>query len=243
MAISWFEFCEPANPQVLSEVRDIHQFRNADRIQRSLTAKIEQRVLVWMAERTPNWIGPDHLTILGFVAQVMVGTSYALARRNRFWLLAVVGFLALNWLGDSLDGTLARVRKRQRKRYGFYVDHMVDSFGALALMGGLAISGYMHPYVAIGLLTAFLLLSIQSYLATYTLGEFRLSFWCFGPTEIRMLLAIGNLALLYHPTVLGERYRLFNVGGTIAIVGMTFILLFATASNTCRLYREESRDE
>jgi len=89
------------------------------------------------------------------------------------------------------------------------------------------------------LLTAFLLLSIQSYLATYTLGEFRLSFLCFGPTEMRMLLAIGNLVLLFHPMVFGGRYRLFDVGGTIAIAVMTFILLLAATRTTCRLYREE----
>jgi archaetidylinositol phosphate synthase len=215
------------------------QFQDATRIQQNVIASAEKWVLVWMAERTPEWITPDHLTTLGFAAQVMAGATYALARWNRLWLLAVIGFLALNWLGDSLDGTLARVRLRQRPRYGFYVDHMVDSFGALALMGGLAISGYMHPYVAVGLLVAFLLLSVQSYLATYTLGEFRLSFWCFGPTEMRMLLAIGNVALFYHPYVLSGRYRLFDVGGTIAIVAMTWILVFATSRNTCRLYREE----
>src|SRR5919201_622097 len=165
MAISWFEFCEQANPGVLSEARIMNRFRNADRIQLSLTAKLEKLVLVWMAERTPGWIGPDHLTLLGFAAQVAVGTSYALARWHRIWLIAAAAFLALNWLGDSLDGTLARVRQRQRPRYGFYVDHMADSFGALALMCGLALSGYMHPYIATGLLTGFLLLSIQSYLA------------------------------------------------------------------------------
>ena len=218
----------------------MNQFRNANRIQLSLTAKLEKLILVWMAERTPGWIGPDHLTLLGFAAQVAVGTSYGLARCHRVWLIAAAAFLALNWLGDSLDGTLARVRQRQRPRYGFYVDHMVDSFGALALMCGLALSGYMHPYIATGLLTVFLLLSIQSYLATYTLGEFRLSFWCFGPTEIRLLLAIGNIALLYHPIVFGGRYRLFDVGGAIAIVGMTFILVFVTVRNTRRLYCEES---
>ncbi len=98
-----------------------------------------------MAERTPVWINSDHLTSLGFVAQVMAGVSYALSRWNRYWLLAVIGFLALNWLGDSLDGTLARVRQQLRPRYGFYVDHIVDSFGGLALMAGLALSGYMHP--------------------------------------------------------------------------------------------------
>jgi hypothetical protein len=119
------------------------------------------------------------------------------------------------------------------------VDHIVDSFGALALMGGLALSGYMHPYIAIGLLGAFLLLSIQSYLATYTLGEFQLSFWSFGPTELRILLAIGNLALLYRPVIWHGHYRLFDVGGAVGLVGMVAMLIFFTARNTRRLYAEE----
>src|ERR1041384_1212983 len=199
----------------------------------------EKQALIWMAEHTPEWINSDHLTALGFVAQIMTGVSYVMARSNQLWLFAAVGFLAINWLGDSLDGTLARVRQKQRPRYGFYVDHIVDSFGALALMGGLALSGYMHPYIAIGLLIAFLLLSIQSYLATYTLGEFRLSFWSFGPTELRVLLAIGNLALFRWPIVLKAHYRLFDIGGTIGLIGMTAMLIFFTARNTYRLYQEE----
>jgi len=119
------------------------------------------------------------------------------------------------------------------------VDHIVDSFGGLALMAGLALSGYTHPYVAIGLLVAFLLLSIQSYLATYTLGEFQLSFWNFGPTELRILLAVGNLALLYRPIIFHGRYRLFDVGGVIGLVGMSVMLICFTARNTRRLYLEE----
>ncbi len=152
---------------------------------------------------------------------------------------AVIGFLALNWLGDSLDGTLARVRQRQRPRYGFYVDHMVDSIGSLALMGGLAMSGYMHPYVAMGLLVAFLLLSIQSYLATYTLSQFQLSFWNFGPTELRILLAIGNLALFRWSIVLKGHYRLFDIGGIVGLAGMSLMLIYFTGRNTYRLYMEE----
>jgi phosphatidylglycerophosphate synthase len=232
------EFCEQANPAVLREVRQ-RKFRAAERVQTSFVSRTEKRALVWLAERTPRWINPDHLTVLGFAAQIMAGASYALAKNNRAWLLAGIVFLALNWLGDSLDGTLARVRQRQRPRYGFYVDHIIDSFGALALMGGLALSGYMHPYVAAGLLVGFLLLSIQSYLATYTLGEFRLSFWNFGPTEIRILLAIGNLALLRWPAVLKGRYRLFDIGGVIGIAAMAAMLVFFTARNTLRLYCEE----
>ncbi len=140
-----------------------------------------------------------------------------------FSAVAVIVFLALNWLGDSLDGTLARVRQTLRPRYGFYVDHMVDSFGALALMGGLALSGCMHPGLAIALLIMFLMLSIQSYLATHALGEFRISFWRFGPTELRILLAVGNLALFWRPRVhlLGASFRLFDVGGAIGLAGMT----------------------
>jgi archaetidylinositol phosphate synthase len=238
MASPLIDFCEQSNPGVLGEVRRA-RFRNANRVQRSLVAAAEKRALVWMAERTPNWINSDHLTLLGLSAQVMAGVSYALARWNRYWLLAGIAFLALNWLGDSLDGTLARVRQQQRPRYGFYVDHIIDSFGALALMGGLAASGYMHPYIAIGLLIVFLMLSIQSYLATYTLGEFQLSFWSFGPTELRILLALGNLALLRWPFVLKQHYRLFDLGGAIGLAGMTVMLIFFTLRNTRRLYVEE----
>ena len=239
MASPMTDFCEQANPNVLTEARRVMRFANAARIHNALTSGPEKRVLIWMAERTPLWISPDHLTVLGLLAQVMAGASYALAARSRYWLLAGIGFLALNWLGDSLDGTLARVRQQQRPRYGFYVDHIVDSFGGLALMGGLALSGYMHPYIAIGLLIAFLLLSIQSYLATYTLGEFQLSFWNFGPTELRILLSIGNLALLFHPTVFRGHFRLFDVGGAIGLVGMAAMLIVFTVRNTRRLYVEE----
>jgi len=239
MVSPMIDFCEQANPDVLRQMSKIKPFKNASRFQESFLAAAEKRALIWMAERTPAWINADHLTILGFGAQIMAGVSYALSRWNQYWLLAVIAFLALNWLGDSLDGTLARVRDQQRARYGFYVDHMVDSFGALALMAGLAFSGYMHLYIAAGLLAGFLLLSIQSYLATYTLGEFRLSFWSFGPTELRILLAGGNLALLRWPTVLPEHYKLFDVGGVLGLVGMAAMLVFFTARNTIRLYREE----
>lgn len=239
MASLLIQFREQANPRIPSKVRIGEQFENARRIHSGLTSGAEKQVLVWMAERTPLWINSDHLTMLGFLAQVMAGVSYALARWNRYWLLAVIGFLALNWLGDSLDGTLARVRQQLRPRYGFYVDHIVDSFGGLALMAGLAISGYMHPAVAIGLLIAFLVLSIQSYLATYTLGEFQLSFWNFGPTELRILLAIGNIALLYRPFVFHGQYRLFDVGGAVGLIGMSAMLIFFTVRNTRRLYLQE----
>ena len=214
-------------------------FRSARRLQESILAGAEKRGLIWLAERMPARINSDHLTALGFAAQIATGASYALARSNKLWLLAGIVFLALNWFGDSLDGTLARVRQQQRPRYGFYVDHILDSLGAVALMGGLSLSGYMSPGIAIGLLVLFLLLSIQSYLATYTLGEFRMSFWSFGPTELRVLLAVGNLALFRWPFVLKGHVRLFDFGGAIGIIGMTAMLLFFTARNIARLYDQE----
>jgi archaetidylinositol phosphate synthase len=235
------EFCEQVNPRLLLEMRRKRPFPDMQRIQESWVAAGERRVLLWLAVRTPDRINPDHLTVLGLAAQIGAGACYALASRNRYALLGVIVCLALNWLGDSLDGTLARVRQRLRPRYGFYVDHMVDSLGGLALMGGLALSGYMHPAIAIGLLIAFLMLSIQSYLATHALGEFRISFWRFGPTELRLLLAVGNLALFWKPVIhlLGGQYRLFDVGGAIGVAGMALMVAVFTLQNTFRLYREE----
>jgi archaetidylinositol phosphate synthase len=246
MASGMTDLCEQVNPRVLLEMKRARPFPEMQRVQESWVAGTEKQALLWLAARTPRWIGPDHLTALGLAAQIGAGVCYTLAGLNKYdWnkyaLLGVIACLALNWLGDSLDGTLARVRRPLRPRYGFYVDHMVDSFGALALMGGLALSGFMHPAIAIGLLIAFLMLSIQSYLATHALGEFRLSFWRFGPTELRILLAIGNLALLWKPRIclLGGQYRLFDIGGAIGLTGMALMLICFAMQNTMRLYREE----
>lgn len=214
-------------------------FACAKRLQESFLSQPEKRLLVWMARRAPAWINSDHLTAIGFIAQLLTGLSYALACCNKLWLLCGIGFLALNWFGDSMDGTLARVRNQQRPRYGFYVDHILDSIGTVALMGGLAASGYMSPLISINLLILFLLLSIQSYLATYALGEFRMSFWSFGPTELRLLLVMGNLAVLRWPVVLHGRFRLFDIGGAIGIAGMAAMLLAFTTRNTFRLYNQE----
>ena len=240
MASTLIDYCERTNPMVFREMKPrAGNGAEARRIHEAFTAAPERRLMVWIAERLPSWINSDHLTALGFVGQILAGLFYALARYNQDSLLAVIACLAVNWLGDSLDGTLARVRQQPRPRYGFYVDHMLDSLGAVAMMIGLARSGYMHPYLAIGLLVVFLLLSIQSYLATYTLNEFHLSFWKFGPTELRLLLTTGNLALLWHPMVLHGRFRLFDVGGTIGLIGMSVMLVFFTMQNAYQLYRQE----
>jgi len=216
-------------------------FASARRINRSLTASAEKKVLTWMAERAPAWVTSDRLTALGLMAQIGAGLSYALSRYNEWALLGVILCLVLNWFGDSMDGTLARVRNQQRPRYGFYVDHIVDIFGATALMCGLGFSVFVDSPVAKAMLIGFLLLSAESYLATYTLSCFQMSQGIFGPTEIRILLIIGNLALLRDrfATVMGHRYLLFDIGGTIAAAAMFGMAIVIAARHTAELYRQE----
>ena len=203
------------------------QFDEARRVSTSVLTSSERRCLLWLAPRLPRWINSDHLTMLALLAMLMTGVSYSLARSHP---LALV-----------LDGTLARVRGHQRPRYGFYVDHVVDCFGVLFLLAGLALSGYMSPLVAMGLLVAYFMLSIEVYLATYCLTVFRLSFWGFGPTELRLVLAIGTLALLFDPTVdlVGQRYRLFDVGGLAATAGLAITLVVSVIRNVRALYQAE----
>ena len=232
----------PAAGSVEEKAASAPSFKNATRVQVSFVTAAEKRVLAWFAARMPAWVNSDHLTLLGFAAQIMVGVSYALARYNRQWLLWGVLFLTVNWFGDSLDGTLARFRNRQRPRYGFYVDHVIDAIGSTVLMVGLALSGYMSPIVAMGLLVAFLLLAIETYLATYTIGKFHLSFFNLGPTEIRIILAIGNVALYVRGPwshIAGHRFLLFDVGAVVAMTGMGIMFLYAAIKHTVQLYGEE----
>lgn len=215
---------------------------NAVRIHDSFLARAEKRALIFLAEHMPGWVNSDHLTVLGLLSMLAAGLAYWQSGAQPLWLWAVDGFIILNWFGDSLDGTLARVRNKQRPRYGYYVDHVVDAISAVFLFGGLGLSGYMHPFVAVALLIAYLLLSIESYLATYARNQFRISHFGFGPTELRILLIVGNLFLLDRPIVdfFGTPQRLFDVGGVIGAAGMLVVLLLAIARNTAALYREET---
>jgi phosphatidylglycerophosphate synthase len=217
------------------------RFNDATRVHTALTAQQEKRLLTWLAARTPAFITSDHLTGLAFVSQSLAGVCYAISRHDPRALWLVNLLLFLNWLGDSLDGTLARVRHQQRPRYGFYVDHIVDTLGALALMTGLGLSGYAHWPVAIAMLLCFYVLAIESYLATYTIGHFHLSHGLFGPTEIRILLIIGNAFLVSQPFVdiAGHRFLLYDIAGSVAVIGMTFMALVTVARHTLVLYRQE----
>lgn len=208
------------------------------RVHRALTADAEKRLLVWIARRLPPAIHSDHLTSAGFLALIGVGAS--------FWaggaaLLLVIPLLVLNWFGDSLDGTVARVRQRERPRYGYYVDHVLDAAGFVALFGGLALGGHMTPLVALGFLTAYFLVVVEVSLATHARGTFRLSAWGVGPTELRVLLALGTLQLMRSDVVVafGHRWLLFDVGGALGIAGLLLTFVRAAIANGAALYREE----
>ena len=170
---------------------------------RSFTALAEKQILISMAKRLPSWIGPDHLTALGVLAMAGAGLSYKLLVFSPLALLGVNFFLFLNWFGDSLDGTLARVREKQRPRYGFYVDHLVDAFGAIFLLGGLASSGMVSPLSALALLIGYLLLQIHITLKAHATSVFQIAFGGVGGTEARILLGLMNLGLLIWPALLG----------------------------------------
>jgi archaetidylinositol phosphate synthase len=216
-------------------------FKNASRVQTSLLSPLEKIVLSWLAGHMPKWVTPDKLSILGFASMILAGIFYYLSKYNPHLLHFVNIALALNWFGDSLDGTLARYRHIERPRYGFYVDHIIDTFGTFFLIGGLALSGYMSERVALILIIVYFMLAINSYLAAYTIGVFSISFWKCSPTEIRIALAIGNIALIYHPftKIFGQAYLLYDVGGVISIAAMFIMLIVSSIKNIYLLYKLE----
>ena len=219
---------------------DATTFRDARR-ELGVTGSLEKRALWWLAARMPASVSSDHLTALGFAAMLAAGAAYALSGARPWLLLVVNALLVVNWFGDSLDGTLARYRDRGRPRYGFYVDHMVDTFGALFLLGGMALSGYMSAGVAAGVLVAYLMVGIHVYLATYTLGVFKIAYGGLGGTELRLLLAAGNLVVMAAPrlTVAGFSVLVYDVIGVAVAAGLALTLVGAVARSTRRLYELE----
>ena len=207
----------------------------------SLLARVEKRALISIAGRLPRAINSDHLSALGLAGMAVAGGAFWASNWFDAALVVVVAALAVNWFGDSLDGTLARVRNQQRPMYGFYVDHVIDVAGAVLLFGGLGLSPYMTLEVALALTVAYLMISAEAYLATHARGVFRMAMFKVGPTELRILLACGTLYLYYKPTVVlaGSEYLLFDVGGVVATAGMCGAFVLSAVRNTLALYRAE----
>jgi phosphatidylglycerophosphate synthase len=210
---------------------------------RSVLAAAERQLLIFVAHRLPRQIHSDHLTALGFAAMGLAGAAFAAARWDLRALWLVVVALVLNWFGDSLDGTLARVRRAERPRYGFYVDHVLDIAGTTLLLSGLACSPFMTPVVALGVLVAYLLVAGEVFLATAVRGVFKMSVGGIGPTELRILLAAGTLALFRSPVVSIGRFTvpLFDVGGAIAAAGLAAVFVISSHRNARALAVAEPR--
>ena len=205
---------------------------------KSVLAESEKRLLVRIAGRLPRWVNSDHLTSIGALAMLGIGASFW-AGGAALWL--VIPLLAVNWFGDSLDGTLARVRHHERPRYGYYVDHVLDAVGFAAMFGGLVLGGHMSVALGLGFLAAYYLLVVEISLATHARGTFKLSFWKVGPTELRILLAVGVLQLIRSNSVdlLGRHWLLFDIGGAVAIAGFLVAFTAAAVRNSMALYAEE----
>jgi phosphatidylglycerophosphate synthase len=208
----------------------------------SVTAAAEKWLLEAIARRLPAAIDSDHLSALGLCAMAAAGAAFAALRVSRWAAAAVIVALALNWIGDSLDGTLARVRGQLRPRYGYYVDHVIDLAGTTLLFAGIGWSGVMNPLLAAIVLIGYLLVSAETYLMTHAAGVFRMSFLGMGPTELRILLAGGAIKAAATPFVtLGDwpPVRLFDIGGVVAVAGLIVAFITSALGNTRALYVAE----
>lgn len=202
---------------------------SAKRIQTSLLGAAEKKLLIKIAERLPRWVTSDFLTWLGFVGAVVCAVGYALGELNIQWLWLSSGGLFLNWFGDSLDGTIARVRNTQRPTYGFYIDHALDAFTISIMCIGAGLSPLFNLNIGLLVLSGYLVLSIHTYLLTILKDEFKLTYGGVGPTEFRLIMVIMNTVAIYVPwqgvslTICDYTYRLFELLG-IAIIIFIWLL-------------------
>lgn len=212
-----------------------------DRIQENLVARAERRALSWMCARMPRGVSPDMLTAFGMFGALMVFAGYVGANADRNWLwLSVAGYV-VHWLGDSLDGSLARFRSIERPRYGYFLDHSCDGLATTLLVVGIGLSPYVQLEVALVALAGYLLMSIHAFLSVRVLGELRLSYMNAGPTEMRLILIALTLAMYgfgrEHPILWQlNGFDLFVGGMGLLLVGLFVI---QTAQVARRLAAEE----
>jgi archaetidylinositol phosphate synthase len=214
----------------------------AEREPNFLLARWERPTLIWMARRLPRWVLPDDMTIIGVTAALGICAAYQLSNSGRGWLWVASGLLVIQWVGDSLDGTLARVREIQRPKYGYYVDHLVDAISTAAIGIGLGLSPFMLLSIATLIVVAYLILSINVYLESYAFGRFALGYGFIGPTEVRIVLIALNTALALG---LGLDFNLVELDLTVfdaiglGIAGVMIVLLAGRAAHNLRLLAKQ----
>jgi archaetidylinositol phosphate synthase len=215
---------------------------DAPRDKHFLLAKAEGRALEWMACRLPRWVTPDHMTALGVLAALGIAGAYLLSNGDSVWLWAASALLVVHWLGDSLDGTLARVRKAERPRYGYYLDHLVDAVATGVIGLGLGLSPYMLLSVGLVIVIAYLVLSINTYLETYAFGVFTLGYGRLGPTEVRLALIVLNTLMALG---VGLGFQVGGLGLTVldliglGIAGVMIAALAGRAARNLRVLAEQ----
>lgn len=203
--------------------------KTAKREMAFLLAAPERRLLCWIAERMPAWVQSDHMTILGVIGSFGIAAGYALTELGPGWLWLASGMLVVNWVGDSLDGTMARIRHKERPKYGYYLDHAVDAITTVLIGVGIGLSPYVSLELGLAIVILYLLLSINVYLEAVVFGVFHLAYGMFGPTEIRILLILANTTLFFAPAVTGVTpvllERIANIIIAVACVLMAVFLL------------------
>lgn len=210
---------------------------NAERIQTSILNKLEKKALIWLAERQPEWVTSDHLTYLGVAAAVLYALFCWLANYNLNYFWASSFCLVINWYGDSLDGTLARVRQTQRPKYGFFIDHSLDALTTCLFCIGLGLSPLMQMNIALFIMGGYLCMSIYTYISTIILGQFRLTYASMGPTEMRLILIAVSILYIYNPwpyltfSVLGQQWSVFDCMGALVAMGLFIIYIVSIAKD------------
>jgi archaetidylinositol phosphate synthase len=216
---------------------------DAPRSKEFLLARAEGRALDWIARRLPAWVMPDHMTALGVLAAFGIAGAYLLSNGDKAWLWAASALLIVHWLGDSLDGTLARVRRIERPRYGYYLDHLVDALATAVIGLGLGLSPWMLLAVGLTIVITYLVLSINTYLETYAFGVFTLGYGRLGPTEARLgLIAVNTLVAVG----VGVGFEVAGLGLTVLdLVGLAIAaaMIAALAGRAARNLRTLAEQE
>ena len=227
----------------MAEMEDIKQHK---RVNQMLLGPLERPALQFLAKTSPAWITPDVLTAIGVVGSLMCFAGYWLSHQNAAWLWFVNLGLVVNWYGDSLDGTLARYRKIERPKFGFYIDHTVDAVAEFLTIIGIGMSPFMRLDIAAFALIGYLLMSVHVYVRTCVDGVFKISYGTFGPTELRVIIALVNVTIIFAkdwfltPLVHTARGPLlpFDFVGLALAVALSAVFLVASAQHAVRLARE-----
>jgi phosphatidylglycerophosphate synthase len=220
-------------------MNDIKQHK---RVNTTLTGPAERSALAWLEARSPAWITPDVLTAIGVVGSIMCFVGYWLTNRDVSWLWLVNAGFLVNWYGDSLDGTLARYRKIERPKFGFYIDHTVDAVAEFLTIIGIGMSPFLRLDIAAFALIGYLLMSVHVYVRTAVDGVFKISYGIFGPTELRIIIVFVNIAILlatdwFLAPLIGD-FKPFDLVAIVLAVALSAVFLVSSTTHGIRLARE-----